>query len=372
MKKVFLFIIVVCAFCMERIQCQIYDFSAVNNEGYTLYYKITSDSTVDITDTNESQDYYLTHGSSYANIINEHLTIPSNVSYNSNVYNITGIAYCAFAWCNGLQSITIPNMIKSIDKLAFGYCNNLTTLNFNAINAEFHSIVSLPHSPGTEGEIRFLPVFKGCNSLTEVNIGDSVKKIPANFINNCTGLNTISIPDNVDTIGNEAFRDCPNLIHISLGSGIKYIGQKAFNSNPLGSIICSMTEAPMLGVDVFNEGTFNDARVVVPCNTKESYQNADGWRDFKHLIDPCVDLEEANVEAVTFNLYPNPATTELNISSSQIIETIEVFNILGQRVYASQIKNTTVKIDITNFKSGNYIAKINTNNGITIKKFIVQ
>lgn len=386
MKKVFLFIMMTCCFCVAKSQYYEWDFFNVNDEGDTLYYVIKSDATVYLADKDFIRAYDLPHTSSYwGKINNGHITIPASVLHNDTIYEVTGIALSTFFWCDDLKSVTIPNSIKYIEGLAFCYtgidsltipenviymgagvfshCSNLKTLNYNAVQCSFRFI----HSAA--GGITYAPVFWDCKFLSEINIGSSVQTIPTHFITNIA-LQAITIPNSVKVISKEAFIDCPNLVHVSLGSGLDTIGQNAFYYNPLGSIICNATNPSIMENGGFNTGTLQDARVVIPCNTKAAYQNAAGWSEFAHFIDPCADLAE--VETTEFSLYPNPATTELNIACSTNIETIEVFNILGQRVYAAQVKSTFAKVNTTNFVTGNYIAKLYTDNGITTKKFIVK
>ena len=49
------------------------------------------------------------------------ILIPSNVTYDSKTYSVTSIGDCAFAYCTGLTSVTIPNSVTSIGGGAFGY-----------------------------------------------------------------------------------------------------------------------------------------------------------------------------------------------------------------------------------------------------------
>jgi uncharacterized repeat protein (TIGR01451 family) len=60
-----------------------------------------------------------------------------------------------------------------------------------------------------------------------------------------------------------------------------------------------------------------------------------------------------------FKIYPNPATNEFNINNLQIqiINSIEIYNVLGQKVKA--IFNPSTSIDISNLQSGSYHVKIN-------------
>ena len=90
-----------------------YDFSAVAPTGQTLYYTITSDSTVEV-----SGDTTLT-GS---------LTIPSTVVNGSTTYSVTSIGDSAFFQCSGLTSVTIPNSVTSLGTAAFNRCSGITAI----------------------------------------------------------------------------------------------------------------------------------------------------------------------------------------------------------------------------------------------------
>ncbi|MBR2196832.1 MAG: leucine-rich repeat protein [Salinivirgaceae bacterium] len=81
------------------------------------------------------------------------------------------IYYTAFANMENLESVTIPNSVVSIGKLAFF----------------------------------------GCDNLKSVNIPDGVVAIGEGAFSNCYGLSSITIPKSVTTIDKYAFGDCDNL-----------------------------------------------------------------------------------------------------------------------------------------------------------------
>ena len=143
-----------------------------------------------------------------------HLNIPSSVEFAGNYYTVTSIDYEAFYNCSSLTSVTIPESITTIGYSAFENCTGLATLNFNAVNcSNFSNGSSHP--------------FYNC-SISTINIGDSVERIPAYFAYNLDSLTSVTIPNSVTSIGNSAFRDCSSLTSITLPNSITYIGYSAF------------------------------------------------------------------------------------------------------------------------------------------------
>ena len=113
--------------------------------------------------------------------------------------SVTSIGYSAFNGCSSLTSVTIGNNVTSIGGGAFEDCSGLTTLNFNAINCQDFE--------GYRANGNYYYPFSG-TSLTTVNIGDSVQRIPANFVRGCSSLTSVTIPNSVTSIGDRAFSGC--------------------------------------------------------------------------------------------------------------------------------------------------------------------
>jgi hypothetical protein len=84
-----------------------------------------------------------------------------------------------------------------------------------------------------------------------------------------------------------------------------------------------------------------------------------------------VDLDDAELDKYIY-VYPNPAMNEVIFAASVCLEKVELFNILGQRVYEQQLKANSTTIEISGFSSGNYIAKLHTSKGVMVKKFVVE
>ncbi|MBR5552039.1 MAG: leucine-rich repeat domain-containing protein [Muribaculaceae bacterium] len=121
------------------------------------------------------------------------ITIPNSV---------TAIGGGAFEGCSGLPSITIPNSVTSIGSSAFSSCTGLKEVYYNAENC------TSENSSGFFGST--------CSSLKVLNIGHSVKRIPAYAFRYCKNLTTINMGSYEDWIDNYAFEGCTNLSTVNI------------------------------------------------------------------------------------------------------------------------------------------------------------
>ncbi|MDR1847141.1 MAG: T9SS type A sorting domain-containing protein [Bacteroidales bacterium] len=79
-----------------------------------------------------------------------------------------------------------------------------------------------------------------------------------------------------------------------------------------------------------------------------------------------------NENSAIVNLYPNPAESYLEVISSTNISKVEIFNIIGQKVFETNASTSTISINIENLKGGNYIMKIYDDGGVTTKKVVIK
>lgn len=95
--------------------------------------------------------------------------------------------------------LVIPDGVKSIANAAFAYCNGLTSITIS------NSVKSIGNY-----------AFYECNGLTSVEITDGVTSIDDYAFRGCSGLMDITIPDSVTRIGEFVFYDCNNLTSMTL------------------------------------------------------------------------------------------------------------------------------------------------------------
>jgi len=68
-------------------------------------------------------------------------------------------------------------------------------------------------------------------------------------------------------------------------------------------------------------------------------------------------------------VYPNPASTLLNVKSNGTVTNVNLVNTIGQVVYSN---NTNTTIDISKFESGVYFIQIDTEHGTTTQKILIK
>ena len=87
-----------------------------------------------------------------------------------------------------------------------------------------------------------------------------------------------------------------------------------------------------------------------------------------------VDDEENLNDLV--NLYPNPSQGSFSLETQNLrVESIEIYNSIGQIIYQKTIPNTFVSnfdIQLKQPSNGMYLVKIQTQKGIITQKLIIQ
>ena len=123
---------------------------------------------------------------------------------------VENIGMYSFYYCSGLDSIKIPDSVKSIGEKAF-YCSSLVS-------------VEIPDNVVSIGD----SAFYGCSALESVRFGNNVTNIWSYAFYGCTSLKSITLPDNVKIISEYAFSDCTGLVTAILGNGVTNINYHAF------------------------------------------------------------------------------------------------------------------------------------------------
>ena len=132
------------------------------------------------------------------------VTVPAE--YNGKT--VTAIGSRAFYDCSFITKIILPDSLKEIGDVAFGYCTSLQTVEIPACTRILNS------------------VFLGCTSLREVTLPDGVVTIGSNLFSNCNSLQKVTILSG--SVLRYTFADCANLKEIVIGENVTSVAQGAF------------------------------------------------------------------------------------------------------------------------------------------------
>ena len=161
------------------------------------------------------------------------IAVPSQV----NGFTVIAIGVSAFARCNKLTSVSLPEELTTIEDKAFFDCQSLTSVN-------------IPVSVTSIGTWAFL----NCKALTSIVLPESLNTIGSYAFQGCRGLTSFEIPANVTSIGESVLFSCYNLKEVT-----------------------TLIENPFTIQDNVFSGIPKDVVLYVPRGTKVKYERASGW-----------------------------------------------------------------------------------------------
>lgn len=74
-----------------------------------------------------------------------------------------------------------------------------------------------------------------------------------------------------------------------------------------------------------------------------------------------VTLSLSEFDTTQLKVYPNPTNSELNISYTDTINQVEVYNLLGQKVITQNFESNNVSLDVSNLSNGSYVLILHAN-----------
>ena len=240
--------------------------------------------------------------------------------------SVTALGTTAFTECQDLTNITIPKSITHIGDCAFMFCARLKDVyslieepfaisqyafpqigEYYGLTTTFHvpygtkeaylkadgwkefkdyivevvmtddvaytlneeeKTITVEGSDQTAKEIEILPAVEIEGEKYEVTaIGESA------FENN-ESLEKLTIPETIESIGDNAFAGCKNLNQI-----------RVFADEPIKLGNTSAGTRGSGATSVFAEVDMETCVLYVPAGSKEKYEQADGWKDFKHIVE---------------------------------------------------------------------------------------
>lgn len=132
----------------------------------------------------------------------------------------------AFEGCSGLTVMTVPFVGEGKDGSGYGYFYHL----FNRYGGSSSDMPSsLTTVIITGGETIRNNAFSGCSRIQSITLPDTLKTISEYAFKGCYNLKGINIPEGVEKIGSKAFSECSNLTYINIPDSIESIEGSAFD-----------------------------------------------------------------------------------------------------------------------------------------------
>ena len=231
--------------------------------------------------------------------------------------------------------LVIPDGVKSISNAAFAYCNGLTSV---TISNSVKSICDY--------------VFYGCSGLTSVEIPDGVTSIGGAVFYNCSGLTSITIPNKVTSVGDYAFRGCSGLTSITIPDSVTSIGEFAFygcsNLTCMTLPFVGASATASKGYDqvfgyVFGYETTDSSSSSIPGAT---YQYCGNWKDYYYYI-------PSGIKSVTITGGEIPYHAFYNCSELTSITIPNKVTSIGDSAfeYCSSLTSITIPDSVTSIGS---------------------
>jgi Leucine-rich repeat (LRR) protein len=337
-----------------------------------------------------------------------------NVSY-QNISNLTGLEYFVnlnSLICKNNQLISLPTLPNSIDTLICSY-NNLSSLpplpnDITYLNCSANNLTTLPNLPNTimwlscaGNQLNSLPTLPS-NLLElqcQINNLDSLPSLPALIYNlSCFDnflINLPSIPSGLKSLAcyNNQLTSIPNLPNSILSlscfnnqltnlpvlpdsiqnlscsnnqlTSLQTLPDTMFSLNISGNNITCLSNLPQVNsLSVIYGDISNNPLTCVPNQTNYSL-GLPLCLDNDPINNPnnCPVVTNVSIienydstEEEIILIYPNPSNGIFLIKDNSNIQSIEVFNMMGERLLNQGKSN---QINLNSYPKGIYFARIN-------------
>ncbi len=219
--------------------------------------------------------------------------------------SVNEIGCSAFARCSSLTELEIPQGVKRINSQAFMDCKSIETVNYNAEDCEISNYY----------------IFANCTAVKTVNIGSTVKSIPAYTFSGCSNLERAYFPDIAVQIDPLAFFGCGNVAIVcpngsyanvyAIQNGIKYILEDGVNDTAFeirngmllgysGSAqnIVLPSDLNSVGIGAF-DGNSVVRSIEIPYNISKIYSNA--FANCPNLEQVIIPFTVTDISSSAFN-----------------------------------------------------------------------
>ncbi len=84
-----------------------------------------------------------------------------------------------------------------------------------------------------------------------------------------------------------------------------------------------------------------------------------------------ITFDTPDIAGLDLDIFPNPARDQVTVNSSEMINTVEIFNLTGHRLHEIRPNAQSVQVNVSGLGLGVYIMRIHTENGVAHHKIQV-
>jgi hypothetical protein len=269
--------------------------------------------------------------------------------------------------------INYPNCTEIDGDVIISWNNYITNLNG----------LSVLTSIGGNLIISYTTALTSLNGLENlISIGQSLSIGQNAALTSLTGLeNLTSIGGDLHLMMNDTLQSLSGLVGLtSIGGGLAIFMNLSLNS--------------LSGLDNINAGSITDlyiyqnaslsicdvksvcAYLANPSGIISIFSNATGCSNQEEVhLDCTFGIDEKGSSEYPLNIYPNPASTAITISTPTIPKkntTLTIYNINGQAIITRQITDDITVFDVSGLSQGVYFVKVSNDRTVMVDDFVKQ
>ena len=147
--------------------------------------------------------------------------------------SVTTIKDSTFYGCSSLTKIVVPNSVKAIEAHAFSNCTSLIDIVLPdgityVASSAFNDTAYINDQNNWYNDAFYAGTHLLKTNIAEIGgdykVREGTTTISSSAFKGCESLTSVEIPNGVVSIGSEAFYDCKNLYEISIPDTVEYIG----------------------------------------------------------------------------------------------------------------------------------------------------
>ena len=321
--------------------------------------------------------------------------------------------------CTGVTTIAIGDSVEVVRENMFSGFENLTTL---TIGKSVNSIGSMAFSNNprlnmvyynVEKELESANnVFDNCPNLTTIHIGADVQEIGSNIFKGCNTVHfVVALGPTPAVLDAGAFSDIVDnsVLMVSCGKRVTYysvwnmfpfnniiedcneylisIGVNGTGGNVTSSvtnaqmgqtIVITITPNPGMMLSFISVVNANDPTQIIPITPmgKSASNYSFVMPPFEVVVMATFTTANTSVEenitaSIPASVYPNPTTGFVKVEAENLKQ-ITISNVLGQQIYNGKAAGNEFEYDFGKHGAGLYLIRIETANGMVVKKVSVR